>query len=73
MTIMQVGINLAKQVFAIHAVDESGKAILVRPQISGKELLGVIAAFPPCVIGIEACSEVHSGRGSSSNLAMPSN
>ena len=59
MTIVRVGIDLAKQIFAIHAVDESGKAILVRPKVSRKELLGVIAAFPPCVIGMEACSGAH--------------
>jgi len=59
MTIVRVGIDLAKQVFALHAVDVSGKAILVRPKVSRKELLGVIAAFPPCVIGMEACSGAH--------------
>ena len=29
-----VGIDLAKNVFAVHGVDESGKAALVKPKVS---------------------------------------
>lgn len=31
MAIVTVGIDFAKNVFAVHGVDESGKAILIRP------------------------------------------
>ena len=31
MAIVYVGIDLAKNVFAVHGVDEAGKAALVRP------------------------------------------
>jgi hypothetical protein len=31
MVIVTVGIDLAKNVFAVHGVDETGKAVLVRP------------------------------------------
>ena len=33
MTIVFVGIDLAKNVFALHGVDEAGKAALVRPVV----------------------------------------
>lgn len=33
-TIVTVGIDLAKSVFAVHGVDEAGKPALVRPEVS---------------------------------------
>jgi len=33
MGIMTIGIGLAKNVFAVHGVDESGKPVLVEPKI----------------------------------------
>ena len=33
MTIVFVGIDLAKNVFAVHGVDEHGRAALVRPSV----------------------------------------
>jgi hypothetical protein len=34
MSIVTVGIDLAKNVFAIHGVNETGKAILVKPKVT---------------------------------------
>jgi hypothetical protein len=34
MAIVTVGVDLAKNVFAVHGVDESGKAVLMRPSTS---------------------------------------
>jgi transposase len=59
MSILYVGIDLAKNVFAIHGVDEHGKAVLVRPCVARAKLLQAVAALPPCNIGIEACSGAH--------------
>jgi transposase len=59
MAIVTVGIDLAKNVFAVHGVDEAGKPALVRPSVSRGKLLEMIAALPPCVIGMEACSGAH--------------
>jgi transposase len=59
MAIVTVGIDLAKNVFAVHCVDEAGKATLVRPEVSRGKLLELIANLPPCFIGMEACSGVH--------------
>ena len=33
MAIVTGGIDLAKNVFAVHGVDESGKPVLVRPEV----------------------------------------
>ncbi|MDO8773348.1 MAG: IS110 family transposase [Burkholderiaceae bacterium] len=59
MTIVTVGIDLAKNVFAVHGVDESGKPVLVRPEVARAKLLELIAHLPPCLIGMEACSGAH--------------
>lgn len=59
MAIVTVGIDLAKNVFAVHGVDEVGKTMLVRPEVSRGKLLELIAHLPPCLIGMEACSGAH--------------
>ena len=59
MVIVTVGIDLAKNVFAVHGVDETGKPELSRPEVSRAKLLELIANLPPCLIGMEACSGAH--------------
>ena len=59
MSIITVGIDLAKNIFAVHGVDENGKAALIKPKVSRDQLLPLIAQLPPCLIGIEACSGAH--------------
>lgn len=59
MSIITVGIDLAKNVFAVHGVDEAGRAALVKPKVSREQLLPLIVQLPPCVIGMEACSGAH--------------
>lgn len=59
MTILIVGIDLAKNVFAVHGVNEAGKAELVRPAVPRDKLHELLASLPPCVVGMEACSGAH--------------
>ncbi|MEJ5898427.1 IS110 family transposase [Aquabacterium sp. G14] len=59
MTIIAVGIDLAKNVFAVHGVNTGGKAVLVRPAVKRDALLELVAKLPPCLIGMEACSGAH--------------
>jgi len=59
MAILYVGIDLAKNVFAVHGVDEHGKAMLVRPSVARAKLHELIATLPACTIGMEACSGAH--------------
>ncbi len=57
--IVTIGIDLAKNVFAVHGVDATGKSALVRPSVPRGKLFELIAALPPCLIGVEACSGAH--------------
>ena len=59
MAILFAGIDLAKNVFAVHGVNEAGKAELLKPAVPRARLGEVIAALPPCTIGMEACSGAH--------------
>ena len=59
MTIVTAGIDLAKNVFAVHGVDATGKATLIRPSVPRAKLGELIAALAPCLIGMEACSGAH--------------
>ena len=59
MTIVCVGIDLAKNVFALHGVTESGAVGLKQPKVARAKLVAVVAALRPCTIGIEACSGAH--------------
>jgi transposase len=59
MAIVFVGVDLAKNVFAVHGVGEAGRAELVRPKVPRDKLLALIAALPPCTIGMEACTGAH--------------
>ena len=59
MAILYVGIDLAKNVFAVHGVNESGKPELVRTSVARAKLHELIASLQPCTIGIEACSGAH--------------
>jgi transposase len=52
--ILYVGIDLAKNLFAVHRVDATGKPALVRPAVPRARLHELIASLPPCVIGMEA-------------------
>jgi transposase len=56
--ITTVGIDLAKNVFSVHAVDENG-IILVRKTVSRARLSAMVAQWPACLIGLEACSGAH--------------
>lgn len=59
MAIVTLGIDLAKNVFALHGVDATGRAVLVRPSVARGKLLETVAALPACLIGMEACSGAH--------------
>jgi transposase len=59
MAILTVGIDLAKNVFALHGVNEVGKPELLQPRVPRAKLHALVAALPPCTIGIEACSGAH--------------
>jgi transposase len=57
--IVTPGIDLAKNVFALHGVGPTGKPELVRPEIRRSRLLELLASLPPSLIGMETCSGAH--------------
>ena len=58
MKITTIGIDLAKNVFQLHGVDERGKAVL-RKQLKRKDVVKFFANLEPCLIGMEACGSAH--------------
>lgn len=53
-----IGLDLAKHVFQVHGVDQSGK-IVVRRQLRRGEVLAFFGKLGPCLVGIEACATAH--------------
>jgi transposase len=49
-----LGIDLAKQVFQLHGVDERGH-VVVQKRVTRAKLRDTIAQLPACLIGMEAC------------------
>ncbi len=58
MTVVTIGIDLAKNVFQVHGVDRSGKAIL-KKRIKRTQMSSFFANMASCVIGMEACAGAH--------------
>src|SRR5215831_20878810 len=54
-----LGIDIAKLVFHIVGMDDTGHVVL-RKRITRGELLHFIATHPPALIGMEACGSAHS-------------
>ncbi|TMH69400.1 MAG: IS110 family transposase, partial [Betaproteobacteria bacterium] len=56
--ITAVGLDLAKQIIQVHAIDATGRVVL-RKVVRRERLLALLAQFPRCVVGTEACSGAH--------------
>jgi transposase len=55
MTLETLGIDIAKNVFQLHGVNQNGRAILKRRAMRD-HLLEVVAQLAPCTIVVEACT-----------------
>lgn len=53
-----IGIDLAKNVFQVHAVNEYGKTVL-KKQLKRDQMAEFFANLPAALIGMEACSGAH--------------
>ena len=58
MKITTVGIDLAKNVFQIHAVNKHGK-VVVKKQIKRNQVIPFFTNLEPCLVGMEACGGAH--------------
>ena len=53
-----IGLDIAKQVFQVHAVDGLG-AVVLRRQLKRRQVVPFFAKLPGCLIGLEACGTAH--------------
>ncbi len=53
-----IGLDIAKNVFQAHGVDQHGKVVL-RKRLSRGQMLAFFANLPRCLIGLEACGGAH--------------
>ena len=58
MKVATIGIDLAKNVFQIHGVNEHGNATL-RKQLKRDQMASFFVTLAPCLIGMEACGSAH--------------
>lgn len=57
-SVTRVGLDIAKDVFCVHAVDAKGHTVLTR-LLRRHELMQFFAALPSCLVGMEACGSSH--------------
>ena len=60
MKVATVGIDLAKNEFQIHAVNEHVKNVL-KKQLERDQVAEFFVNLPPCLSGMEACGSAHHG------------
>src|ERR1700745_647039 len=53
-----IGLDIAKSVFQVHAVDRCGEVVICK-RVRRSKLLEFFAALPRCLVGIEACPSGH--------------
>jgi transposase len=58
MQVTTVGLDLAKSVFQVHAVDAGGR-VVIRKALRRAQVLPFFAKLPPCLLGMEACGTSH--------------
>src|SRR5215475_11339449 len=58
MQITTIGLDIAKNVFAVHGIDAAEK-VVVRKQLRRGPVLAFFKALPPCLVGMEACATSH--------------
>ncbi len=58
MKITTVGLDLAKNVFQVHAIDDAGE-VIVRRSLRRRQVMPFFGKLEPCLIGVEACGTSH--------------
>lgn len=53
-----IGVDLAKQVFAIHGIDQHGKTVL-RKTLRRAQMVEFFTRITPCTVAMEACGTAH--------------
>ncbi|MFZ6771044.1 IS110 family transposase, partial [Undibacterium sp. Di26W] len=58
MNITTIGMDLAKNVFALHGVDERGNKVLCK-SLRREQVVPFFTQLQPCVVAMEACGSSH--------------
>ena len=58
MQVTTIGLDIAKNVFQVHAIDSDEK-VVVRKQLRRCQVLRFFQELPPCLVGLEACATSH--------------
>jgi hypothetical protein len=53
--VTRIGLDLARKVFQVHAVDAKGEVVAVR-KLTRSPPVAFFSELPPCVVAMEACS-----------------
>jgi transposase len=56
--ITTIGLDLAKNVFQVHGVDETGTTLVVK-RLRRSQVMAFFAGLPRCLVGMEACATAH--------------
>jgi transposase len=56
--ITTIGLDIAKNVFQVHAINEAAE-VIIRRQLRRKQVLSFFGRLQPCLIGMEACATSH--------------
>jgi transposase len=58
MEISTIGLDLAKNIFQIHGISETGE-VVARKTLRRAQMLPFFGKLPPCLVGAEACGTSH--------------
>ena len=58
MEVSTVGLDLAKNVFQVHAINSTGE-VVVRKTLRRAQMQRFFEQLDPCLVGIEACGTSH--------------
>ena len=58
MDVTTIGIDLAKHVFQVHALNATGD-VVVRKALRRAQVIPLFTKLPPCLVGMEACGTSH--------------
>jgi len=58
MQITTIGLDIAKNVFQVHAID-GDETVVMRKQLRRGQVVQFFQDLPPCLVGLEACATAH--------------
>ncbi len=56
--ISTIGIDIAKTMFQVHGLDDTGE-VVIRRQLKRRQVLPFFQKLPHCLVGMEACATSH--------------